>query len=304
VYKQLNETHAAWIFFVSYLAGVLLTASMTMSGSRYQEDSGLFLLYVAAGQIGLNVLPAFLWCRYKQLPFKAAFNLHKVSPRILLLSFCLYAVSQVILLFFHQVTELVSIAAHASYETSHYPVADSIGTLLVLIVSIGILAPICEELLFRGALLSGFLRGGPWFTASITAALFAIFHDNPYRLLELFAAAWISAIIVLRSGSIYTSILIHLLTNITFVSVSFIQGADMMEGLSAQEGPQFKMVMLTGIASVLSFFVCRWLWVRMGAEEVAGSNKGSEGRVRIRAVWMLPIVLSAIVFIVKYLIMS
>lgn len=299
--RRLNETHVGWIFLVSYLSGVLLTAWMTISGSKYQDDMGIFLLYVAAGQIGLNVLPAFLWCRYKRIQLKTAFNLHKVSLRVLVLSLLIYAVSQVILLFIHQLTELVSIAIDAPYETSHYPIADSVGRLLMLIVSIGIIPPICEELLFRGALLSGYANGRAWFAAGVTAALFALFHDNPYRLVELFAAAWVAAIIVLRAGSIYPGLLVHLLTNITYVSVSYVQGGDMLEGLSAPQGPDLKVVVLTGIASIFAFFLCRWLLMKVGSVKAAG---GERPALHVRAVWIIPIALSAVIFIVKYLLLS
>ena len=297
---KFNETAAGWIFFISYLAGVLLTAFMSASGSPHQDSLAIFLLYVVIGQVALNALPAVVWFRYKGISIKKAFRLNKVSPRVLILSLLIYAISQIVLLFFHQLTELVSIALGAPYATSHYPVADSIGALLILIISIGIIPPICEELLFRGALLTGYGRGGVWFGAGMTAALFALFHDNPYRIAELFASAWVAAVIVLRAQSIYPGMLVHLLTNIMYVCVSYFQGGDMLEGLTAPQGPELKTVVLTGIASVAAFFVCRWLWLKIepAGQPLAGGVHGL--RTRIRPVWLIPIMLSVVVFFVKF----
>jgi membrane protease YdiL (CAAX protease family) len=297
---RFNETAAGWIFVVSYLAGVLLTAFMSASGSPHQDSLAIFLLYVVVGQVAFNVLPAVVWFRYKKIPIKKAFRLNKVSPRVLILSLLIYAISQIVLLFFHQLTEMVSIALGAPYATSHYPVADSIGALLILIISIGIIPPICEELLFRGALLTGYARGGVWFGAGMTAALFALFHDNPYRIAELFASAWVAAVIVLRAQSIYPGMLVHLLTNITFVCVSYFQGGDMLEGLTSPQGPELQTVVLTGIASVAAFLVCRWLWLKIepAGQPVAGG--GHALRIRNRPVWLIPIMLSVAVFLVKF----
>ncbi|PZD97086.1 hypothetical protein DNH61_04125 [Paenibacillus sambharensis] len=297
---RFNETAAGWIFFVSYLAGVLLTAFMTASGSPHHDSLVIFLLYVVIGQIAFNVLPAVVWFRYKGISMKNTFLLNKVSPRTLILSLLIYAISQIVLLFFHQLTELVSIALGAPYATSHYPVADSIGALLILIVSIGIIPPICEELLFRGALLTGYARRGVWFSAGMTAALFALFHDNPYRIAELFASAWLAAVIVLRARSIYPGMLVHLLTNTTYVCVSYFQGGDMLEGLTAPQGPELQTVVLTGIASAAAFFICRWLWLRIepAGQPLAGGGHGPH--TCANPVWLIPVILSVVVFLVKY----
>lgn len=298
--ERFNETSAGSIFFISYLAGVLLSAFMSANGSSHQDSLAIFLLYVVIGQVALNVLPAVIWFRYRQISLKKVFRLNKVSPRVLILSLLIYAISQIVLLFFHQLTELVSIAFGALYATSYYPLADSIGALLILIISIGIIPPICEELLFRGALLTGYARRGVWFGAGMTAALFALFHDNPYRFVELFATAWLSAVIVLRANSIYPGMLIHLLTNTMFVIVSYFQGGDVLEGLTAPEGPELQTVVLTGVASVTAFFVCRWLWLKI--EPVGNSLAGGDDGIRTRTspVWLIPIMLSVVVFLVKF----
>ncbi|MFB9330879.1 hypothetical protein ACFFSY_33475 [Paenibacillus aurantiacus] len=58
---RLKETDAGWIFLISYFTGILLTAYMTMNGGHHHDNPGLFLHYVAVGQIALNALPAVLW---------------------------------------------------------------------------------------------------------------------------------------------------------------------------------------------------------------------------------------------------
>ncbi|KQY83363.1 hypothetical protein ASD24_13905 [Paenibacillus sp. Root52] len=299
--NQLTMRSAGWIFFVSYVMGILFTAWISSKGSPHHDNLMLFLAYVAVGQIVLNVIPAVIWCRYRKISLRTAFRLHKVSLRNIILSLLIFALSQIILLFFHQITEVVSQWLGVSYATSHYPIADSLFSLGILLLSIGIIPPICEELLFRGVLLSGYGKRGLWFAAMVSSFLFALFHDNPYRLIELFGAALVSAIIVIRSGSIIPGIIVHMITNSTYVISSYIQGGDMLEGITTSEGPSLSILLLTGFASFITFMICRWLYTRFDHPETGVRAKRAGATAGIRSLaWIIPILLSIVVFVIKF----
>ncbi|MDQ0170177.1 membrane protease YdiL (CAAX protease family) [Paenibacillus tundrae] len=299
--NQLTMRSAGWIFLLSYVMGILFTAWISSQGSPHHDNLMLFLAYVAVGQIVLNVLPAVIWCRTRKISFRTAFKLHKVSLRNIILSLLIFALSQVILLFFHQITEVVVQWFGVSYATSYYPIADSLFSLGILLLSIGIIPPICEELLFRGVLLSGYATRGLWFAAIISSFLFALFHDNPYRFIELFGAALVSTIIVIRSGSIIPGIIVHLITNSTYVISSYIQGGDMLEGISAAGSPDLVILLLTGFASLITFMICRWLYARFDhpETEVRAKRVGASAGIRSLA-WIIPILLSIVVFVIKF----
>ncbi|WP_164848684.1 CPBP family intramembrane glutamic endopeptidase [Paenibacillus sp. DCT19] len=299
--NQLTMRSAGWIFFVSYVMGILFTAWISSKGNPHHDNLMLFLAYVAIGQIVLNVMPAVIWCRYRNISLRTAFKLHKVSLRNVILSMLIFALSQMILLFFHQLTEVVSQWLGVSYGTSYYPIADSLFSLGILLISIGIIPPICEELLFRGVLLSGYAKRGLWFAAIVSSFLFALFHDNPYRLIELFGAALVSAIIVIRSGSIIPGIIVHLITNSTYVISSYIQGGDMLEGMTTPEGPTLLILLMTGFASLITLMICRWLYTRFDHPEtgVRVNKAGASAGFRSLA-WMIPILLSIVVFVIKF----
>uniref|UniRef100_UPI001ED94AF4 CPBP family glutamic-type intramembrane protease n=1 Tax=Paenibacillus sp. OSY-SE TaxID=1196323 RepID=UPI001ED94AF4 len=91
------------------------------------------------------------------------FKFRKVTWRTMLLSILIYALSQIFMLFIHQATEIVSAALGRTYQVSIYPIATDIMSLALLIVAIGVIPPICEELLFRGVLLTGYEQKGKWF---------------------------------------------------------------------------------------------------------------------------------------------
>jgi len=72
---------------------------------------------------------------------------------------------------------------------------------------------LCEETFFRGLMLSGLRRWGPWAAIVITALLFGLLHGSIYRLLPTFLLGLVLGYAVWRSGSLYCSILIHALNN-------------------------------------------------------------------------------------------
>lgn len=291
---------AGWIFFVSYVTGIMLSGWMSLNGNKHQENLMLFLGYVSVGQIILNVLPAIIWCRYQKLSIRTVFRLHKVSMKNILLSLVIFALSQVILLFFHQVTEVFSLFIGVSYETSHYPVANSLFSFCILLLSIGIIPPICEELLFRGALITGYEKQGLLLAAVISSFLFALFHDNPYRLVELFGSALVSSLLVIKTGSIFPGIIVHLITNSSFVINSYIIGGDMLEGITKPEGPEQGVMLMTGCASLIVFVICKWLFTLFDLPKRDVEDKKSNASLLGSFGWLIPILLSILVFIFKY----
>jgi len=82
-----------------------------------------------------------------------------------------------------------------------------------LIPLIAITPALCEETLFRGLLLSGLRRWGPWAAIIITALGFGLLHGSIYRLLPTFILGLILGYTVWRSRSLYSSMIVHFLNN-------------------------------------------------------------------------------------------
>ena len=90
---------------------------------------------------------------------------------------------------------------------------DASASLWKLWLVMAITPAICEELLFRGLIFSGLRRYGAWPAIVISSLLFALAHASIYRLLPTFCLGLLLGYVVLRTGSIYCSMLIHALNN-------------------------------------------------------------------------------------------
>ena len=89
------------------------------------------------------------------------------------------------------------------------------------ILRIVIIAPIVEELIFRGVIMSGFSRiYHPVFAIFFSALLFALFHLNPWQFPATFALGLILGWIRIRTGSVLACIAGHAIHNgLIFIAV-------------------------------------------------------------------------------------
>ena len=91
---------------------------------------------------------------------------------------------------------------------------DSSITLPMLLYSV-LLAPVCEELIFRGTTMHLARRALPfWLANTMQALLFGLFHMNWIQGIYAFALGLVLGYVCEKGGSIYYSILLHILFNL------------------------------------------------------------------------------------------
>ncbi len=94
---------------------------------------------------------------------------------------------------------------------------------VVLVLLIGVLPAVCEELFYRGFVMSGLSatkkrRGRPGVTAVVaTAALFAVFHIYPEKWLGTFLVGLLLGLLAVAGRSIWPAIAAHALNNASLV---------------------------------------------------------------------------------------
>ena len=83
----------------------------------------------------------------------------------------------------------------------------------LMLLAVSILAPLLEELLFRGLLLRTFTRYGPRFAVFASAMLFAFTHGNLTQGLGTFFMGVLLAVVAQRAGSVRPTVMIHMFYN-------------------------------------------------------------------------------------------
>jgi hypothetical protein len=93
------------------------------------------------------------------------------------------------------------------------------GALLLLLV-VGVIAPIAEELFFRGLLFRALeKRWDRWWALGLSSAFFAATHFQPLQFLPLAAAGAVFGYLVIRTDRLGPAIVAHMAFNISTVVV-------------------------------------------------------------------------------------
>ena len=90
------------------------------------------------------------------------------------------------------------------------------------ILVISILAPICEEILFRKFLIDRTIKYGAKVSIILSATLFALFHGNLNQFFYAFLIGGFFAYVYIRTGNILYSISLHMTINLMGSVVSLI----------------------------------------------------------------------------------
>ena len=110
-------------------------------------------------------------------------------------------------------------------------VPDGALFLPYLLVS-GLLAPICEELFFRGYLMETFARFGRGRAVWTSALLFALAHGIDTALLPRLLLGALLGDMVARTGSLFASVLVHGCYNAALIVISFSGAGWLFSGYS------------------------------------------------------------------------
>jgi membrane protease YdiL (CAAX protease family) len=112
----------------------------------------------------------------------------------------------------------------ATHVESHEKVVDMVasidnpGLLAGLVLLACVLAPIVEELIFRGFFFNAALRfAPPLVAAALSAVLFGLAHFEPSALFPLACGGFVLALVYYRTGSLVSSMISHALFNATNV---------------------------------------------------------------------------------------
>lgn len=96
---------------------------------------------------------------------------------------------------------------------------------VVIFGVISFIVPMCEEFLFRGVLMRGLLRYGPWIAVLGSSIVFALFHGLNLATPSAFVFGLITAELARRSGSLWPGIAAHCMNNLGVPILALVVGA-------------------------------------------------------------------------------
>ncbi len=195
-----------------YLSQVGYTADNTNS-DFYGYTPILFYLVNGVGYLIGLAAPVLLYFGIRKIDLDDALPFGKVG--FVKAMACVFFGSAVCMLANIPANIVVNIekAFGFSGNMPNMPLADDPWVLVLYFVTIAIIPPIVEELMFRGMILHGLRKFGDGFAIVGSALLFGLYHGNFVQMVFAFIAGLVMALLVVRTGSLWISIAIHFTNN-------------------------------------------------------------------------------------------
>ncbi len=178
----------------------------------------LLLLTFLSGILALAVIVIIFACRKKKL--HKEISLHKMSP---LGGFACVSLGMAMNFAVLGIFNLIPFPE--SWLESQMESSALVGTdqPILLILTTVIMAPIVEEIVFRGLMFSRFGRVMPrWLAGLITSAIFGFVHGSIIAFFYTFALAMIMNLVMIRYRSLLASILVHFGFNVIGTLTAFL----------------------------------------------------------------------------------
>lgn len=205
----MNRKKSGWLYLiiacVSISISLLLTVMYLKTGFELDMIPNIFL------SEAMLIVPTFFMLLFSKEKVRDVLSIRKIkwSTFFGVIAFTMAASPLVTLI--NLVSQLFvenTVSANSDQFLSLHP--------MLLIFFVGILAPICEETVFRGAIFSGMKKEGNVFKAIIASGLlFGLLHMNINQASYAFVIGVLLGFLVEATGSIFSSILFHVLVNST-----------------------------------------------------------------------------------------
>lgn len=183
---------------------------------------------------------------------KDFFGTEKLTGRFILVSAAVFLAIQAVVIILQSLLMSAFDSVGLGVPSMDFETEKSVAAAVVGIISSSITAPLFEELIFRGYLLSFMSRVSTRFAVVISAFFFGLFHGNIYQFILAFAGGLWLGYITVKSRSIIPAMICHCTANTVIECISII--GDYNEELSnAIFGIYVPAVLLIGAAALIYY---------------------------------------------------
>lgn len=215
--KTTSEPKTAFIIvFLSILSAFLAGGIITWLGMSYEESHQKIITFISfiVGQV-LMVVPLIVFLKFKKLPLfhSVRFKVLKYSTikPIILFSTGLIILSDEV----DRIIQLFVPTPEYVLDLNYLLKPDSFLGAILLFIAVVILAPLGEEIVFRGFLQQILEKHWKDITRAIliTSLIFSLIHMNPFWFVQIYFLGVILGFLAWKTKSIIAPLILHSLNN-------------------------------------------------------------------------------------------
>ena len=206
------------------MLGVSIATAAGLSSENMQEYLWFTIPYAFAGQLTF-LATFFIYNKMAKVKNSAVGLNFKIGWKRTLIAIAVGIVALFGIQYFISLCDMALVAVG-------YPMQDNISILplnnfgwyILNLFVLALLPAICEELIFRGVVLKGLRRNFSDITAVLLSALmFCLMHGNLQQFAYTFLLGVVLGWIATRTGSIFSSMIVHFVNNFIVITLAFIE---------------------------------------------------------------------------------
>jgi membrane protease YdiL (CAAX protease family) len=232
----------------SILLLVVISLTITFQLLAHRLDQ---MITLAVMQWIFVLIPALCyWSFYRRrFDWKIYARLNPLQPKFLP-TILLLSVSTWFAAFFGESMILNGLMQYGFEPVIELPYPETLAAVAVYILVIAVSAGVCEEVLFRGAIMPSLEPDGAWPALLFSAAFFSLTHMSFLNLFSTFFLGIMIGLVVIKTGSLYAGILYHILNNIYAVIAMYCAGLADLEQLTEEQNVVLGLllIMIAGLA--------------------------------------------------------
>tara|TARA_B100000427_G_scaffold327105_1_gene337122 strand:- start:5486 stop:6280 length:795 start_codon:yes stop_codon:yes gene_type:complete len=223
--KNILKTKTALlIVFISIISSLFMGFIVLWIGKYYTESYQKLFQFISiiVGQ-SLIIAPLFLYLKYKKIPIISSIRLYTINYNTMIFV-ALFSLGLIVLS--DELDRIIQIFFPApEYITNLNNLfrPETIFGGFLLFIAVVILAPIGEEIVFRGFLQQVLEKNWKDITRAVlfTALVFSIIHMNPYWFVQIYILGVILGFLSWKTQSIIAPLILHGLNNGVALLLSF-----------------------------------------------------------------------------------
>ena len=203
-----------------------------------------YLLYEVIAKVGLGnqilytlfsvlmqamfFVSVLLTSKFRNVNWISAANFDKkINKKTILFSIgiavvCLVLFTDITSAFMAMLEKFGYVSPLQNSSTSQYNDVSNLGEYFLSILTVCIIPPICEETLFRGAVLNSFRGTNKWIGIIFSGFCFMIMHGNPDQTVHQFILGIVLGYIAWETRNIWVCILIHAINNFVAITITYV----------------------------------------------------------------------------------
>lgn len=294
----MNRKKSAWLYLIIAVMSISISFILTF----LYEKNGFELQMVPNILLSeaMLIVPTVIILLFSKDKLTEVFSIRKINWRTFFGVIAFTMASSPLVTLVNLVSQLFvdnTITTNSGQFLSLHP--------LLLVFFIGILAPVCEEAVFRGPILSGYKKeGNTWKAILVSALLFGLLHMNVNQASYAFVIGVLLGFLLEATGSIFSTMLFHMLVNSTNAIMMIISDSviteEMME--SSQEaintGTLLNMICIYLVMAVIgtTIAICLLVWMsKVEGREAILKKAWADRKAKTGKVISVPLIIGIVI---------